>query len=220
MPGLVIVGNGSQARLAKYYFEKDTELSISAFAVDKEFHDTDFFDGSPQITINEMTEKFPPRKNLAFVAVGYSEMNKVREDLCNRVIELGYELATYVSPRCTLLSEEPIGYNCLILEDNTIQPGAKIGNNVTLWSGNHIGHDSIVGNNCFITSHVVISGFTKINNNSFIGVNATLRDGINIGAFSLIGAGSVVMGDTDSYSVILPPKSTKLDKKSTDLKIS
>ncbi len=220
MDSLVIIGNGSQASLAKYYFERDTELSVSAFVVDKEFQNASHFENLPLITLDEMVEKFPPADNLAFVAVGYSEMNNIRETLCNRVMESGYNLTSYISPRCTLLSEEKIGYNCLILEDNTIQPRAKIGNNVTLWSGNHIGHDTEIEDNCFITSHVVISGFTKIKNNSFIGVNATLRDDIIVGEYSLIGAGSVIMQSTEPYSVILPPKSTKLDKKSTDLQIS
>jgi acyl-[acyl carrier protein]--UDP-N-acetylglucosamine O-acyltransferase len=49
-----------------------------------------------------------------------------------------------------------------VLEDNTIQPGVRIGDDVTLWSGNHIGHDSVIADHCFISSHVVVSGWVRI----------------------------------------------------------
>ena len=75
---------------------------------------------------------------------------------------LGYELVSYVSSRCSFLSQYPPGDNCFILEDNTVQPFVRIGSNVTLWSGNHIGHDSVIGDHCFISSHVVVSGHVSI----------------------------------------------------------
>ena len=75
-------------------------------------------------------------------------------------------------------------------------------------------------NHCFITSHVVISGFTIIKNNCFIGVNSTLRDDILIAPYSLIGAGVTIMDSTNENDVYLAPKPFKLNKLSTDLKIS
>ncbi len=106
------------------------------------------------------------------------------------------------------------------MEDNTIQPFVKIGSNNVFWSGNHIGHDAQICDHCFITSHVVISGFTVIENNCFLGVNSTFRDGILVGAYSLIGAGATIMKNTDEESVYLAQKPFKMNKKSLDLKIS
>ena len=89
-----------------------------------------------------------------------------------------------------------------------------------LWSGNHIGHDVKIEDHCFITSQAVISGFTTIGHHSFLGVNCTLRDDIKIGPYSLIGAGASIMHSTNEADVYLAPKPFKMDKKSTDLKIS
>jgi SAM-dependent methyltransferase len=61
----------------------------------------------------------------------------------NRMKAQGYELASYISPKCTNYAKS-IGNNCFIFEDNTLQPFVTIGNDVTLWSGNHIGHHSTV----------------------------------------------------------------------------
>jgi NDP-sugar pyrophosphorylase family protein len=54
-----------------------------------------------------------------------------------------------------------LGENCLVLEDNTIQPFASIGRNVTLWSGNHIGHHAQIRDHCFIASHVVTDSLSS-----------------------------------------------------------
>jgi acyl-[acyl carrier protein]--UDP-N-acetylglucosamine O-acyltransferase len=73
------------------------------------------------------------------------------------------------------MSKYPIGENCFIFEDNTIQPFVRIEDNVILWSGNHIGHHSTIKSHNFISSHVVVSGQCTIEPNCFIGVNSTNR---------------------------------------------
>jgi sugar O-acyltransferase (sialic acid O-acetyltransferase NeuD family) len=217
---LVIVGASANSKLAKFYFQTDTEYDVVCFAVEKEFISHNVFDGLPVVPLETLPEQFPPSRYDVFVAVGYSEMNAVREKLYNTAKSFGYHLPNYISPRCSFLTRENIGDNNFILEDNTVQPFVKIGSNNVLWSGNHIGHDGEIGNHNFITSHVVVSGFVKIRNNCFIGVNATLRDAIEIADQTLIAAGAVIMADTEAKGVYVPPKSVKLNKDSTTIRIS
>ena len=100
----------------------------------------------------------PPAEFDLFVAVGYSRVNGLRELKCLAARAKGYELASYVSPRASVVGNAEIGWNAFVLEDNTIQPFETIGNGVTLWSGNHIGHHARVGDFAFICSHVLVSG--------------------------------------------------------------
>jgi sugar O-acyltransferase (sialic acid O-acetyltransferase NeuD family) len=131
----------------------------------------------------------------------------------------GYRCVSYVSSRCTYLADAQPGPNCLILENNTIQPFARIGANVTLWSGNHIGHDSVIGDHSFITSHVVVSGNVTVGESCFIGVNATLRNSITIGDRTLIGAGAVIMKDTAADTVFLGTRAERFRKRSSDIEL-
>jgi sugar O-acyltransferase (sialic acid O-acetyltransferase NeuD family) len=144
-------------------------------------------------------------------------MNRVRAEKYAQMKGLGYELVSYVSSRCTYLSQHRPGDNCFILEDNTVQPFVTIGNNVTLWSGNHIGHDSTIGDHCFISSHVVVSGHVNVGPSCFIGVNATLRNAITIGERTLIGAGAAIMKDTEPGSVYPGPRALRIAKTSDQL---
>jgi sugar O-acyltransferase (sialic acid O-acetyltransferase NeuD family) len=217
---IIIIGTSSNSRLAKYYFENDSEYEVLGFAVNRQFITEPFFEGLPVTALEDITEKYPVKDIEAFVAVGYNQMNKTREKLYNECKKLGYKMANYISSRCSFLTQFPPGDNCFILEDNTIQPFVKIGNNVVLWSGNHVGHDVTIGDHCYLTSHAVISGFVNIKRNSFIGVNATIRDGITIAEESLIGGGAVIMKDTVEKGVYLAPRSTLFSKKSDEIVIS
>ena len=215
MARLVIFGAGDIARLAHRYFTSDSPHDVVGFVTDREHRQGETFLGLPWIDVEQLSTRFPPSEHEAFVAISYAKMNRVRAGKYAFMREAGYRLATYISSHCTYLADAAPGDNCLILEDNTIQPFATIGNNVTLWSGNHIGHDSRIGDHCFISSHVVISGHVTVGAYSFIGVNATLRNSITIGDATLIGAGSVVMKDTRPRSVYVPDR-TKVFSKTSD----
>ena len=217
MAKVVIFGIGDAARLAHYYFNRDSEHEVEAFTVDKQYRDSEAFMGLPLVAFEEITERFPPEQYCMFVAIGYSRMNKVRAEKFYQAKQLGYRLVSYVSSRCSYLTDNPVGENCFILEDNVIQPFVRIGNNVTLWSGSHIGHDSIIEDHCFIASHVAVSGHVHIHPYCFIGANATLRNSITIARQTLIGAGAVIMKDTVEKGVYIPQRASLLGRTSDDV---
>lgn len=216
---LVIFGNGDIAQLADYYFSNDTALEVEAFTVDRNYLKDDSFNGRPNVAFEDLIDIYPPDDFQIFIAISYARMNKVRQEKANTAKAQGYKLASYISSKATIFPDLSDNENCFILENNTIQPYASIGNNVTLWSGNHIGHHSMIEDNCFITSHVVVSGGVKVGSNSFIGVNATLHDHIEIASFSLIAAGSLVNKNTEEYGVYIgsPAKKTKPNSLDIDL---
>lgn len=219
MVNLVIFGAGDIAKLAHYYFTRDSEYKVAAFTVDQEYRQTDTFLDLPLLDFETLTENYPPDQYKMFIALSYAKMNKLRAEKYFQAKTTGYELVSYVSSRCSFLTEHPIGDNCFILEDNTIQPFVKIGNNVTLWSGNHIGHDSVIEDHCFIASHIVVSGNVHIHEHCFIGVNATLRNSISIAPFSLIGAGAVILKDTVEHGVYLSRGAKQIDASSEEIDI-
>jgi sugar O-acyltransferase (sialic acid O-acetyltransferase NeuD family) len=219
MSQLVIFGAGDIARLAHFYFSRDSEHEVVAFTVDRQYREADTFLNLPLVSFEDVSSSYPPGEYKMFVALSYAKMNKLREEKYRAAKEKGYELVTYVSSHCSFLTDHPVGDNCFILEDNTIQPFVRIGNNVTLWSGNHIGHDAVIEDHCFLASHIVVSGYVRIGNNCFIGVNATLRNSITIAPETLIGAGAVIMKDTIEQGVYLPERAKLFEKKSSELEL-
>lgn len=210
MKKLVIIGNTTNARLAHYYFSEDSDYEVVAFAVNGKYIQEELFCGLPVVPLEELSTSYPPQEFDAFVAVGYTRMNKIREDLYNEVKERGYSLPNYVSSHCVFLTKEPMGDNNLILESNVIQPFVKIGSNNVFWSGNHIGHDAVIKNHVFIASHVVVAGSVYIGDNCFLGVNSAIRDGIKILESTLVGAGATIRKSTEKDSVWVPPPAIRL----------
>lgn len=202
---LVIFGAGEIAELAAFYFASDSEYEVAAFAVDRAYLKSAEAFGRPQVAFEEVAGAFAPRDHELFVAVGYSGLNALRRDRYLAAKALGYRIATYVSSRATAWPGFAPGENCFILEDNTLQPYARVGDNVTLWSGNHIGHHALIGSHCFIASHVVVSGGVEIGERCFVGVNATLRDHVKVGERCVIGAGALIAEDAAPDGVYAAP---------------
>ena len=219
MAKLVIFGAGDIARLAHYYFTRDSGHEVVAFTVDRQYRGHDFFLDLPLVDFDEVIHRYPAEAHNMFIALSYAKMNRIRAAKYYAAKELGYQLVSYVSSRCSFLTDNPVGENCFILEDNTIQPFVRIGNNVTLWSGNHIGHDSVIEDHCFLASHIVVSGYVHIHKSCFIGVNATLRNSITIAPETLIGAGAIIMNDTVEKGVYLPQRAELFKKKSDEIEL-
>lgn len=214
MANIVIFGTGDIARLAHFYFSTDSDYTVVAFTVDPAYLSSETFLDLPVVPFDQVAARFPPSDYQMFVALSYAKMNQVRAAKYREAKALGYQLVSYVSSRCSFLSQHPPGDNCLILEDNTVQPFVRIGSNVTLWSGNHIGHDSRIGDHCFISSHVVVSGHVEVGSHCFVGVNATIRNDIRIAEFTLVGAGAIIMKDTTPRSVFVAARTAPFSKTS------
>ena len=202
---VIIFGTGDIAQLAHFYLTHDSPHQVAAFCADAEFIHSNECLGLPLAPFEEIVNLYPPNEFDMLVALSYSQLNEVRARKYKEAKEKGYRLISYVSTRSVVWDQTEIGDNCLILENQTIQPFVKIGNNVILWSGNHIGHHSSIGDHCFVASHVVVSGHVQVGPYCFLGVNSTLRDGIKVATRSIIGAGATILQDTVEEGVYVGP---------------
>jgi sugar O-acyltransferase (sialic acid O-acetyltransferase NeuD family) len=198
---VVIFGTGDYGRIAQRYLALDSAHEVVAFTVDADYIDRDELNGLPVLPFESLSERYPPGAVDMLVAMGFSKVNQSRAHVYAKCKELGYSLITYVNSRAMFWDDVPIGDNSFVFEGNVVQPEVTIGADVVLWSGNHIGHDVTIGDHCFVASHVVISGNVEIGHSCFIGVNATIRDGVRVAPRSVIGAGCLIMKDTDEGSV-------------------
>jgi len=214
---LVIIGTGLFPEVARSYFEELGGYEVIAFACHRIYMHSENVYGLPLHALETLDDVHPPSEVEVFVAIGYKQMNKMRQRVYEEMRARGYRCATFVHPDVRIWNSSSVGDNVFIFEDNTIQPFTRIGNDTVLWSGNHVGHHSEIGDHCFISSHVVISGSCKIGNNVFIGVNATLHDSISIGEECLIGAGAVISKSTKSKEVYVPFATKVFHKNSEEI---
>lgn len=199
---VVIFGTGDFARVASVYLAQDSPHEVVGFTAHRAFIKQGELLGKPVLPFEELPRTHPPGEFVLFVAIGFRGVNKARAEVYETCKGLGYELISYICSRATCWGHVEIGDNCFVFENNVLQPFVRIGNDVILWSGNHIGHDATIGDHCFITSHVVISGNAHIEPYCFLGVNSTVRDGVTVGAESVVGAGALVVKNLAPQSVL------------------
>jgi len=117
-----------------------------------------------------------------------------------------------------ILSGSVIGQNCVIGQNVMIGPDVKIGNkckiqnNVSVYKGVILEDEVFCGPSMVFTNVINPRAFierkhefkdTLVKEGATIGANATVICGINIGRYSLIGAGAVVTKDVPDYALVV-----------------
>lgn len=118
-----------------------------------------------------------------------------------------------IGERCT------IGQNVYIDRAVKIGNGVKIQNNVSVYQGVEVEDDAFLGPSVVFTNVINPRSFierkeefkkTYIRQGATIGANATVVCGVEIGAYALIGAGTVVTRDVPPFALVVgnPGKQT------------
>jgi sugar O-acyltransferase (sialic acid O-acetyltransferase NeuD family) len=218
MAQVIIFGTKDFAQLAQFYLQHDSPHNVVAFSVHEQYlpPEKELW-GIPVVAFEQVEKLYPPSTHAFFAPLAPARMNRLRESVYREIKSKGYELISYVSSKATRFPGTPIGENCFILEDNTIQPFTSIGNNVVLWSGNHIGHHSVIKDHVTFTAQVVLSGHCVVEPYSFFGVNATIRDGIHIAEGTLVAMAAAIVKDTEPWGVYKGNPATKGQTSSQDI---
>lgn len=209
MADIVIFGAGQTAEIASYYFENDTDHRVVAYTVDGSHLRESIFLGRPVVAFEEINQDFSIIKFSMHVAVSYQDLNKLRQIKYDAAKLKGYKLESYISSKAGNISPLVVGDNCLVLENQSIQPGVVIGNNVAVFGSVVLGHHSKIGDHCWLTSGAVLAGNTRIGNRCFLGVNCMIGHFVEVGDDSFIGAGALVTKSLSEKSVVIAPETEK-----------
>ena len=77
-----------------------------------------------------------------------------------------------------------------------------IGANCILMSHSHIGHDVTLADDVKVCTGAVLGGYTKAHKGANIGLNATTHQFSTVGAYAMIGMGSVVTKDVPPCGLV------------------
>ncbi len=126
--------------------------------------------------------------------------------------------ATKIWQFCNVMEEVEIGEHCNIGQGVFLEKGVKIGsrvkikNNVALYTGVICEDNVFLGPGCVFTNVLNPRSFiekknefrkTVIKKGATVGANATVLCGHTIGAYALVGAGSVVTFDVPEHALVM-----------------
>ncbi|MES9903471.1 MAG: hypothetical protein ABW168_12450 [Sedimenticola sp.] len=114
---LIIVGDSAFAEIAFEYFDADTKYEVVAFAVESSYLKVAELHGIPVVELETIEQNYLPSNHDVFVAITYTQLNRLRIRLASIVKGKGYALASYVSPKAFVWRNVEIGEHCFIFED-------------------------------------------------------------------------------------------------------
>jgi len=150
--------------------------------------------------------------------IGYSQMNRIREQMFIDCNEAGWENYTYISAKANIYSDK-IGEGCIIMPGSYVGPYVKIGRSNVVYSNVTLTHHIEIGDFNFIGAGVTVGGDVSIQNNIFVGMNSTIRNGIKISSKSLIGMHSNVLTSTEERKVYVGNPARKIKEDSLEVRI-
>ena len=212
---IIIFGIGKIADVIQFYMREESNLPVRAFTVDQQYITAPDFNGLPVVAFESIQETYPPARFSIFIAIGYHDLNAVREQKMKEAEEKGYEIISYIHPDSSAPKDLVHGKNCFIMNNVCIHPRVKLGDDVFVWSGAIIGHHSKIGNHNWLTSATNISGNVTIGNNCFFAINSTVGHSVNIGNEVFAGANTLIIKNVENGKVIIKEsdKPIKLNSK-------
>jgi sugar O-acyltransferase (sialic acid O-acetyltransferase NeuD family) len=216
---IVIFGDGDFAEQIKTKFDYDTEFEVVAFTVDEKFKTKETFLDLPVVAFEEIEKRFPPVEYKMFVAIGYTHINTLREEIFYRCKAKGYSFVTYISSKAVTWGHIEIGENSYIDDGVAIGSFCSIGKGVVILQNTVLAHNIVVNDFVFISLCAAIGGFVEIKKNTFIGINATVKDRLIIEEKVILGSGANLISFTNANSVYVGNPAKEIEKKSENTPI-
>lgn len=197
----------------------DADYEVEAFCLDHKYrcsnqHEIKNHLGLPAVDFEDLEKYYSPNEYGILFCIGYTDMNRLRESRMKSAKERGYQILSYCHPTA-IVQADAIGTGNIFMEGCIIGQGVTIGDGNIFWPASHIAHHTSVGNYNFFTISVAVAGNIKIHDFCVFGANSTVKNGIEINDGTLIGAGAYISHDTEAWSCYTPPRTYKLEGKSS-----
>lgn len=175
-----------------------TEFNIKGFLDDK-FDAVEGYDGYPEIL--GPVETYEIQEDDVFVcALGDVKWKKHYTEI---MLEKGAEFISLIHKTAYISKNVKIGNGCLILADTRIHCDVSIGNHVTIQPKAIIGHDVVIEDWCLINALADCGGFSHMEEGATIHTTSFLLPKKRMGAYSVLGAGSVAARNVKPGTVVM-----------------
>ena len=109
---LIVVGDTAFAEIAYEYFSHDSPYQVKAFSVEAPYRRQSELFGLPVVPFETLDKEFAPEHHEVFVAVTYTQMNRLRTRLSRAAKDRGFRLASYYSSRAFIWRNVQFGEHC------------------------------------------------------------------------------------------------------------
>ena len=186
MKDLYLIGGGGHAKSCIDVIESTGSYTIRGI-IDREPVECL---GYPYIGNDTCLETLVKEPCQFLITVGFIQSSEIRCRLYNKVLDMGLELATIVSPYAYVSPHASIGVGTIVMHHALVNAAVTVGDNCIINTGALIEHDSIVCHHSHISTKVILNGSCTVGNRSFIGSGAVLKNNLTVGDDVILSFGS------------------------------
>lgn len=198
---VAIFGRGAMSDMMSSHIEESKSATVVAYIESGNGDREAFHNNRPLIDWSDVPGRLS-RDSMFYVAIGYSDLNTIREKFYLELKGMGYTPFSHLHPRASISTAAKLGDHLWILENAAIQCMCDIGENSIIHMGANIAHHTSLGRNCFVAQGANVCGYVSIGRNCFIGAGAIIHNNLRIGDNCVVGAGVVVKRDMPDDSFL------------------
>jgi len=206
-PKILVVGSGGHAKVVIDVLRAEGKYEISGCVSNQT--DVEEVLGVPLLgDDSKMEEIYASGIKIAIIAIGD---NRVRLALAEKVSRLGFEFGNAISPLAYLSRDVKVGNGIVMMPRVVVHPGSEIEDHVILNTAATVDHDCKIGRGCHIAPGCNLAGNVTVEEGAFLGVGTSAIPGVRVGAWGILGAGSVIVGDAPgrTLSMGVPARAKK-----------
>jgi sugar O-acyltransferase (sialic acid O-acetyltransferase NeuD family) len=192
---LIVLGDGGHARAVVEVALSTEEFEIKAVVgldeVNEKSWSKDGIHWEKDSNLRELAEA----GTFAIVGLGQIMNPAPRVSAYERLKELGFEMATLISPNAYVSKSASIGMGSVVMHGAVVNAHGRVGENTIINSMALVEHDAVVGTHSHISTGSIVNGGSKVGDRTFLGSGALVKQGITIGSNCVISMGSIVVDD-------------------------
>jgi len=210
---LIIYGDSHFAEMLAHYFQTDSVYEVVAYCVDEAYRTRTEIAGVPVYAFEKIEQYFSAKEHWIFAAIGYKSV-RTHKRLFEKVAQLSFPIASYISSQAMVDSTAKIGKNCLILPGVNIEPYCIIDDNCFVNSGVIVCHNTHIYAHTILAAGSLVGGYVTIGESSLIAFHATVAELLNLGTETLLAANSLLLENTENHTMYVGSPAKVLRKHS------
>jgi len=208
---IAIIGAGSYGRVIAELAEI-CGFTVISYLDDSETKVDQALGGIPiNVPITASLEQFPANMSVA-VAIGN---NQARLRYLRQAQNLGFQTPSLISPQAVISPSAKVEDACILHVGCHVWTDAVIGYGSILSPHATVAHHTTLGRACFVSTGANVGASVSVGDGVTVGISASISTGVKqLGNGSLVGAGAVVIRDTETNGVYVgnPAKLIRLVK--------
>jgi sugar O-acyltransferase (sialic acid O-acetyltransferase NeuD family) len=138
-----------------------------------------------------------------FIVVAIGNPKSKRKIVENINKETKAKFITLIHPHACVGNRVTIGDGSIICAGTLITTDITLGSHVIVNIGSTVGHDAVMQDYVTVAPTVNVSGAVWVGEGTDLGTGSTIIQGKKIGAWSIVGAGAVVVNDIDANVTVV-----------------